>query len=236
MSALHEQNSFTKFRPSSIEGLKPNIDIGIGIDITTSPKKGFWRRFIELMDVSLLKDPGYLNILFGLSIFYVAEMNFKMVTPFFFASLGYPKTDVAYCLSVTAISDIAARIVLPPICDRFNVKKRNIFFISILFVAITRSSKLRGEKKRGKEWEEYWNKKLKTICNLITFSKYFIRHLQSWPNKPNSTVWCGGFLFAVFSEVNVFLSRLFFHHFIFQFHFIRIIDLFLLKFKSDKNG
>lgn len=100
MSALHEQNSFTKFRPSSIEGLKPSVDIGIGIDITPPAKKGFWRRFIELMDVSLLKDPGYLNILFGLSIFYVAEMNFKMVTPFFFASLGYAKTDVAYCLSV----------------------------------------------------------------------------------------------------------------------------------------
>lgn len=141
MSALHEQNSFTKFRPSSIEGLKPNIDIGI--EITPTPKKGFWRRFVDLMDVSLLKDPGYLNILFGLSIFYVAEMNFKMVTPFFFASLGYAKTDVAYCLSVTAISDIAARIVLPPICDRFDIKKRNIFFISILFVGITRSSKLR---------------------------------------------------------------------------------------------
>ena len=155
MSALHEQNSFTKFRPSSIEGgLKPNIDIGIGIDITSTPKKGFWRRFVELMDVSLLKDPGYLNILFGLSIFYVAEMNFKMVTPFFFASLGYPKTDVAYCLSVTAISDIAARIVLPPICDRFNIKKRNIFFISILFVGITRSSKLREKEEKNEKNNE----------------------------------------------------------------------------------
>lgn len=84
MSAHHEQNSFTKFRPSSLDGFKPQMDIG-GIDITPTAKKGFWRRFIELMDVSLLKDPGYLNILFGLSIFYVAEMNFKMVTPFFFA-------------------------------------------------------------------------------------------------------------------------------------------------------
>lgn len=142
MSALQEQNSFTKFRPSSIDGFK-NLDLGI--DITPPPKKGFWRRFVELMDISLLKDRGYLNILFGLSIFYVAEMNFKMVTPFFFASLGYAKPEVAYCLSVTAISDIAARIVLPPICDRFNVKKRNIFFISILFVGITRSSKFKIE-------------------------------------------------------------------------------------------
>lgn len=124
-----------------MEGLKPHLDIG-AIDITIAPvKQSFWRRFIELMDVSLLKDRGYLNILFGLSIFYVAEMNFKMITPFFFASLGYSKTDVAYCLSITAISDISSRIILPPICDRFAIKKRTIFFVSILFVGVTRSSK-----------------------------------------------------------------------------------------------
>lgn len=146
MSALQEQNTFIKFQPQSMDGLKPQLDIG-GIDFAPPAKKGFWRRFVELMDVSLLKDPAYLNILFGLSIFYVAEMNFKMVTPFFFANLGYAKTDVAYCLSVTAISDIAARIILPPICDRFNVKKRNIFFVSILFVGITRSSEWQSKKK-----------------------------------------------------------------------------------------
>lgn len=120
--------------------MKPTLDFGIDITSPPPPKISFWRRFIELMDVSLLKDPAYLNILFGLSIFYVAEMNFKMVTPFFFASIGYTKAEVAYCLSITAISDIAARIILPPICDRFQIKKRLIFFVSILFVGVTRSS------------------------------------------------------------------------------------------------
>lgn len=138
MSTMHDQHhSFSKFKQLSSDGLK----LDMGIDITPKDKPSFWRRFIELMDVSLLKDPAYLNLLFGLSIFYVAEMNFKMVTPFFFASLGYTKSEVAFCLSVTAISDIAARIVLPPICDRFDVKKRTIFFVSIFFVGLTRSSK-----------------------------------------------------------------------------------------------
>lgn len=140
MSAQHEQNSFTKFHPPSMEGLKPHLDIG-AIEIVPKEKKSFWLRFIELLDVSMLKDPGYLSILFGLSIFYVAEMNFKMITPFFFASLGYNKTDISYCLSITAISDISSRIILPPICDRFPIKKRTIFFVSILFVGLTRSSK-----------------------------------------------------------------------------------------------
>lgn len=135
----HEHNSFAKMKPFPFDFGKPQLDVGI--EMTPAARKNFWRRFIELMDVSMLKDPIYLNILFGLSIFYVAEMNFKMIIPFFFANLGYPKADVAFCLSITAISDIAARIVLPPICDRFQIKKRLIFFVSILFVGVTRSSK-----------------------------------------------------------------------------------------------
>lgn len=144
MSTHEHHNSFAKFRPPSFDFSK-HQPTDNGIEMLKKPAKPtFWRRFIELMDVSLLKDPIYLNILFGLSIFYVAEMNFKMVTPFFFSSLGYSKSEVAYCLSVTAISDIAARIILPPIFDRFQVSKRLIFFVSILFVGVTRSSKCDG--------------------------------------------------------------------------------------------
>lgn len=137
---MHELNTHSfKLHPPSLEFTKQQpLDIGIQMSPT---KKTFVRRFVELMDPSLLKDVYFLNLLFGLSIFYVAEMNFKMVTPFFFANLGYSKSEVASCLSITAISDIAARIVLPPICDRFEVKKRLIFFVSILFVGVTRSSK-----------------------------------------------------------------------------------------------
>lgn len=129
------RDSFIKMRPTEIE------KDGEAIDKAAVKKPGFWARFADLMDVDLLKDKLFLNLLFGLSIFYVAEMNFKMVTPFFFANLGYEKTDVAFCLSITAITDIAARIVLPPLFDRTTIKKRTVFLVSIIFVAITRSSK-----------------------------------------------------------------------------------------------
>lgn len=141
MSTMHEMNSHSfKLQSSALDFTKQQ-PLDIGIQMSSPTKKTFVRRFVELMDPSLLKDIYFLNLLFGLSIFYVAEMNFKMVTPFFFANLGYSKSEVAYCLSITATSDIAARIVLPPICDRFQVKKRLIFFVSILFVGVTRSSK-----------------------------------------------------------------------------------------------
>lgn len=132
------RDSFIKMKPTELEKQTELADEEAKKNVK---KPGFWRRFADLLDIAMLKDKMFLNLLFGLSIFYVAEMNFKMVTPFFFANLGYSKADVAYCLSITAITDIAARIVLPPIFDRTTIKKRTIFLVSIIFVAITRSSK-----------------------------------------------------------------------------------------------
>lgn len=111
----------------------------VGLEMPLPKKESFWRRFAGLMDIDLLKDGTYLNILFGLSIFYVAEMNFKMIIPFFLANLGYSKADTAYCLSISALTDIMARIIVPPICDKTKVSKRYVFMTSIFFVAITRS-------------------------------------------------------------------------------------------------
>lgn len=137
MSSARSQDSFFGIRTPASSFKLQALD---GVILMSPTKPTFFRRFAELMDIDILKDPIYLNILFGLSIFYVAEMNFKMITPFFFANLGYSKADVAFCLSITAITDITARVVLPPIYDRINIRKRTIFMISIIFVAITRSS------------------------------------------------------------------------------------------------
>lgn len=143
----------------------------VGLEMPLPKKESFWRRFATLMDIGLLKDGIYLNILFGLSIFYVAEMNFKMVTPFFLANLGYSKTDTAYCLSISALTDIMARIIVPPICDKTKVSKRLVFMSSIFFVALTRSSK---------------NFLTPTELNSIYANQIVCPFLQSWQSKRNS--------------------------------------------------
>ncbi|PSN41451.1 hypothetical protein C0J52_14535 [Blattella germanica] len=102
-------------------------------------KESFWHRIVVFMDLDLLKDPIFLNILFGLSIFYVAELNYKMIVPFFLDDLGYTKKDIAFFLSMTAASDIVARLVLPPICDRLKIKRRVFFAIGCIFLGLSRS-------------------------------------------------------------------------------------------------
>ncbi|KAJ2950508.1 hypothetical protein O0L34_g8752 [Tuta absoluta] len=102
-------------------------------------KLGFFRKFIALMDLDLLKDWSFLNLLLGLSLFWSGELQFRMLTPFFIRSLGYNTNDTAFCLSMTAITDILVRLILPPIFDRTATSKKLIFFISSFFLAATRS-------------------------------------------------------------------------------------------------
>ncbi|XP_063374750.1 uncharacterized protein LOC134662451 [Cydia amplana] len=102
-------------------------------------KRGFFRKFIDLMDLDLLKDWSFLNLLLGLSLFWSGELQFRMLTPFFIRDLGYNMEDTAFCLSMTAITDILVRLILPPIFDRTTISKKMIFFISAFFLAATRS-------------------------------------------------------------------------------------------------
>lgn len=102
-------------------------------------KTGFIKKFIALMDLDLLKDWSFLNLLLGLSLFWSGELQFRMLTPFFIRSLGYSMKDTAFCLSMTAITDILVRLILPPIFDRTTISKKMIFFVSSFFLAVTRS-------------------------------------------------------------------------------------------------
>ncbi|KAJ9587653.1 hypothetical protein L9F63_018905, partial [Diploptera punctata] len=108
-------------------------------DKKSANQDSYWKRIVEFMDLDLLKDYIYLNILFGLSIFYVAELNFKMIVPFFLSNLGFTKQDTAFFLSMTAFADILARAVLPPICDRVKIKRRTLFAVASIFLGISRS-------------------------------------------------------------------------------------------------
>ncbi|XP_011313909.1 monocarboxylate transporter 12 [Fopius arisanus] len=100
----------------------------------------YFKVITDLFDVDLLRNYSYLNVILGLSLFNVAESNFKMMTPFFLRKqVGMTEGEVAFCLSLTAFTDIVARLVLPVVYDRLGFKKRRLFWINALFVAMGRS-------------------------------------------------------------------------------------------------
>ncbi|XP_011862379.1 PREDICTED: uncharacterized protein LOC105559003 [Vollenhovia emeryi] len=108
-------------------------------DSTSPEKESFMKKIKTTFDLDLLKNSTYLNVALGCSFFYVAESNFKLMTPFFLSNIGMTKAEVAFCLSLTAFTDILARLLLPTLFDKFGWKKRMIFWISSFFVGLMRS-------------------------------------------------------------------------------------------------
>ncbi|XP_051176327.1 monocarboxylate transporter 1-like isoform X2 [Leptopilina boulardi] len=102
-------------------------------------KKSFVKKIKNFFGLHLLSDPTLLNIMIGVSLFYVAETNFKLFTPFFLFSVGMTKKEVAFCLSLTAFMDVLARLLLPTLFDKLGFKKRTTFWICALFIGLGRS-------------------------------------------------------------------------------------------------
>lgn len=57
-------------------------------ELKTPPKTSFIKKINSTFDLDLLKNSLYLNVALGCSIFYVAESNFKLLTPFFLSNIG----------------------------------------------------------------------------------------------------------------------------------------------------
>ncbi|XP_025831358.1 monocarboxylate transporter 9-like [Agrilus planipennis] len=101
-------------------------------------KTSIWQKVHSFMDFDILHDPVYVNLVIGLSLFYSSEGNFKTVIPFFFRNLGYDTKGVALFLSVQSFTDICARLILPSVLDRFNFTKRQLFWVGLLLLALSR--------------------------------------------------------------------------------------------------
>lgn len=73
-------------------GLKNSMvrdEVGVGVN---KKQRGWFKSLLkaisDFLDLELLKNSVYLNVIIGLSLFNVAETNFKLMTPFFLRSVG----------------------------------------------------------------------------------------------------------------------------------------------------
>lgn len=98
----------------------------------------------ESLDLALLKDPVYVNIVLGLSVSFASDTSFFTVFPFHLAQTpwpGFSDKEVALCLSITAGADTVARLILPILAERFRVGPRVAYLLGCFSSAIVRSSK-----------------------------------------------------------------------------------------------
>lgn len=134
-------NELRNDKGNSIELTKSDVlkETPVVEEKETKKDRSYLQKVKDTFDLDLLKDPIYVNVIIGLSLYYVGESNFKLMTPFLLADIGMTKAEIASCLSVTAFTDILARITLPTVFDKLRIKKRFVFWIAGLLVGIGRS-------------------------------------------------------------------------------------------------
>lgn len=57
-------------------------------DETRNMRKSYLKKIKDFFGLHLLTNRKFLNVMIGVSLFYVAETNFKLFTPFFLFSIG----------------------------------------------------------------------------------------------------------------------------------------------------
>ncbi|XP_071448024.1 monocarboxylate transporter 14 isoform X2 [Hetaerina americana] len=98
-----------------------------------------WDRIVAFMDLNLLGDPVFVNVVVGLALVYSAGINFAMVFPFYLTSIGFTKAETATCMSTLAGADILSRVALPSITDKLGAGNRRTFLVGVVCLAISRS-------------------------------------------------------------------------------------------------
>lgn len=99
-------------------------------------------KIVKIFDLDLLKDRIYVNIMLGLSLAIIAEINFSLLTPFILTDLNYSTEQIASIMSLLAIADIIVRFISPFIGDYFSQPPRIMYMYSLLLLLLGRTSKL----------------------------------------------------------------------------------------------
>nr|CAD7263976.1 unnamed protein product [Timema shepardi] len=103
-------------------------------------QRGFFhrlmRRIFVALDLGLLQDPIYVNIMLGMSFAICAENNFSLVTPFILGDLGFSNDRIAAVMSTLAAADLVLRFLSPFFADYMGYSSRTITFESVLIVSI----------------------------------------------------------------------------------------------------
>lgn len=103
--------------------------------------KTVFQKFVDFFDLTLLKDPIFLNIMFGLSMAACVETNFSLLLPIILKDmLAFETADIAKLMAVIGFSDTLFRLVSPFIGEWCNKSPRVMYLVSLLMIIFIRTS------------------------------------------------------------------------------------------------
>lgn len=90
-------------------------------------------QILHSMNLKLLRDVVFCNIIIGLALVYSASANFSMILPYFLQDSvrNLDRSDTAFCMSLLAAGDLISRLTLPTLMDGFGVSCRHIFLAGV---------------------------------------------------------------------------------------------------------
>ncbi|XP_026739063.1 monocarboxylate transporter 9-like [Trichoplusia ni] len=101
-------------------------------------KEGKWQTVAEFLDLTLLKDPVYVNIIFGLALTFFSDLTFFTLEPIFLDKVHLSKAEIANIIAVGGAMDMSARLFLGVAGQFFRMNSRYMFFCGALFTALFR--------------------------------------------------------------------------------------------------
>lgn len=93
------------------------------------------------LDVSLLKEPKYLNVALGLGLVLVSDFSFISIVPVLLGNGGFVPQDIATFMAVFFAMDLVSRILLTLVSFKVTYRNRIVFLIGSALVALARFGK-----------------------------------------------------------------------------------------------
>ncbi|XP_055844453.1 monocarboxylate transporter 9 [Episyrphus balteatus] len=112
---------------------------GASVEFQPFPNKPtLWQAIVDFLDLSLLKDPIYLNIVLGMSFCLYSDMAFFTLQPLYLFELKYTKTETANIIAIGAAADMISRVVIAVSAIFVPVSSRFIYVAGAFFTFIAR--------------------------------------------------------------------------------------------------
>ncbi|XP_062140244.1 monocarboxylate transporter 7 [Drosophila sulfurigaster albostrigata] len=101
-------------------------------------KKSLCGTIVDFLDLTLLKQPVYVNIVLGITFALYSDITFFTMQPTYLFELGYTKVDTAKIIAIGASADLLSRIFLAVTAIFIQVPARYIYLGGALFTVFAR--------------------------------------------------------------------------------------------------
>lgn len=108
------------------------------IDSQSEKSQSIIKKFIKDLDLPLLKDFTFLNLLFGLTIIIFGEVNFSALVPFILSDIGFDDGSISFAMSLMAIVDVVVRFTGPFVTQKLSFSDKFNFSVGVMIITAGR--------------------------------------------------------------------------------------------------